>query len=299
MLASCRLTTVSEKTTPTVVIIAPATSPTVPSRRSGTARRRFCGRGSAVSQISRWNATWRNPRVYVRAMTGPHHHPRHARDHGGAFRILTVCTGNVCRSPLAAQLLRERLPAAFAGHDVALIEIASAGTIALEGDRMDPLAVAEAERLGVADPAEHRARHLMPHHVERADLVIGMAREHRSAAVRMLPRAHHRAFTLIELTRTLEAVADGRAPVPIGSLAELGVAEFLRAAVKAAEVRGLQPMHQRHGLDIEDPYRRRPAVHRRSADAVADHVDRLVAALGSLAEGRLLAVAGEVQVQLA
>lgn len=226
-------------------------------------------------------------------MTEPLHPPRHAREHDGTFRILVVCTGNICRSPLTEQLLRARLRDAFPEHDPNRIEVSSAGTMALEGHAMEPLAVDEARRLGIPDAEEHVARHLTRALVERADLVVAMTREHRSATVRALPRAHHRAFTLIELTRTLEAVAAGRSPVALEPLGDGELDAFLRGAVEAAEVRGLQPLHERKHLDIPDPYRRAPAVYRRAADAVADHVDRLVVALQSLAVGRELVAAGE------
>lgn len=216
-------------------------------------------------------------------MTADPHHPRHARAHDAAFRILIVCTGNICRSPLAVQLLRGRLAAAFPEHDTSVVEVTSAGTVALDGRRMEPAAVREAVRLGVADANAHRARRLLPEQIERADLVIAMAREHRDAVLEAVPRGRRRTFTLIELTRTLEAVAAGSAHVRLGPVGDGTLTEFLLSAVEAAQVCRIQPLQKGHGLDIEDPYRRKASVHRRSADAVAQNVDRLLAALGSLA----------------
>lgn len=209
------------------------------------------------------------------------------------FRILAVCTGNICRSPLAAQLLRARLAQAVPGAEGETIEVSSAGTMALDGSAMEPLAVHEALRLGIHDAAEHRARWLRREQIERADLIIGMAREHRSAVVGSVPRAHRRTFTLVELTRAVEALAAGRAVVHVEPVGDDGAAAFLRGVVEAASVRGLAPMHERFGLDIEDPYGRKPAAYRRSADAVAEHVDRLVVAIGSLATGDRAAVAAQ------
>src|SRR5687767_12553879 len=160
-------------------------------------------------------------------MTADPHRPRHAREHDDAFRILVVCTGNICRSPLAVQLLRARLPAAFPGHDSSFIEVTSAGTVALDGRRMEPAAIREATRLGVPDAREHRARLLVPEQIERADLVIAMAREHRDAVVEAVPRARRRTFTLIELARTLEAVAASSAAVRPDPVAERTLTEFL------------------------------------------------------------------------
>jgi protein-tyrosine-phosphatase len=78
-------------------------------------------------------------------------------------KILFVCAGNICRSPFAEGLAR-RL-AAQRGLDV---EFASAGEIALDGDRCPPDAVAVAKEYGV-DLSSHRARRLT---TDKADKVV-------------------------------------------------------------------------------------------------------------------------------
>lgn len=226
-------------------------------------------------------------------MTADQHRPRHGREHDGAFRILVVCTGNICRSPLAVELLRARLPAAFPGHDTTSIEVTSAGTVAVDGNAIEPAAVEQADRLGVGDARAHRARRLLPEHIERADLVIAMAREHTDAVAAAVPRARRRTFTLVELTRTLEAVAADEASVRPDPIGDGTLAEFLRSAVEAAGVCRIQPLGRGHGFDIEDPFRRKTVIYRRSADAVAQNVDRMLAALGSLARQPVGVAAGE------
>ncbi|WP_072312870.1 arsenate reductase/protein-tyrosine-phosphatase family protein [Agrococcus sp. Marseille-P2731] len=212
--------------------------------------------------------------------------PQHARlepARDAAFRILAVCTGNICRSPQAEQLLRARLPRAL-GAEAGAIEVTSAGTIAVDGAEMEALAVAEARRLGITDSAAHVARRLLPDQVQQADLVLALARDHRSAVVRALPRANHRVFTLIELTRVVEWLAERSGPAiePAGP----DVPAFLRRVVGAAgRSRGLLPPGASEDIDIDDPYGRSPDHYRRSADAVAEHVDRLATALGALARG--------------
>ena len=226
-------------------------------------------------------------------MTEPPQRPRHARDHDGVFRILVVCTGNICRSPLTVQLLHDRLPPALSSRDTTGVEVTSAGTSAIDGSQMPPAAVREAVRLGIAGAPAHRARLLAPEQIERADLVIAMAREHRDAVVRTVPRASHRTFTLIELTHSLEALATGTAPVPPDAIGVASITESLRNAVAAADVSRAQSSHKDRGLDIADPYRRKASAYRRSADAAAQHVDRMLAALGSLVARPVLAGAGE------
>jgi protein-tyrosine-phosphatase len=78
-------------------------------------------------------------------------------------KVLFVCAGNICRSPFAEGLAR-RL-AAERGLDV---EFASAGEIALDGDRCPPDAVAVAREYGV-DLSSHRARRLT---TDKADKVV-------------------------------------------------------------------------------------------------------------------------------
>ncbi len=225
-------------------------------------------------------------------MTANPQRPRHARERDDAFRILIVSTGDICRSPLAVQLFLARLPAAFAHHDTTAIEVSSAGTVAIDGHTMEPAAANEATRLGVVDAPEHRARRLQPEHIESADLVIAMTREHRAAVVKAVPRARRRTFTLIELTRTLEAVAGGGAPVRPDAIGDGSLTEFLRSAIDAAEACRIKPPRKGRELDIEDPYRRKAAVYRRSADAVAQQVDRMLAAMQSLADAEPADVSG-------
>ncbi|ERG65125.1 hypothetical protein L332_11830 [Agrococcus pavilionensis RW1] len=219
--------------------------------------------------------------------------PRHraqpvatAMEDDATFRILTVCTGNLCRSPLAEQLLRARLPRAL-GEPMELL-VSSAGTHAFDDDRMDALAAAESVRLGATDADAHRARRILDRHIAEADLILAMAREHRSAAASLVPAALARAFTLVEFARIVEALAAGTVDAQLPPRGAEGVAAWLREVVRVAgTVRGLMPLPASPlELDIEDPYRFEAMVYRRSADAVAECVDRSAEALRVLADRR-------------
>ncbi len=110
----------------------------------------------------------------------------------GSFRVLFVCSGNICRSALAEQVLRARVRAIFGGHAAeadSVVRFSSAGTIAAEGQRMPEQAAELSVRYG-GDPSEHQARFLTPGIIQGVDLVLTMAREHRSAVVRAVPRAN-------------------------------------------------------------------------------------------------------------
>ncbi len=94
-----------------------------------------------------------------------------------AFRVVFVCTGNTCRSPMAAGALRQLL-----GGEAARIDVESAGTSAWAGQHATEYAIQVAARDGV-DLAEHRSRPVGPELFRDADLVLVMEPGHRAAAV--------------------------------------------------------------------------------------------------------------------
>ncbi|HSJ50311.1 MAG TPA: low molecular weight phosphatase family protein [Actinomycetota bacterium] len=135
--------------------------------------------------------------------------------------ILVVCTGNVCRSPIAEGYLRSALMARF-GAEAPVVE--SAGTAGWQGSPADPGSVAAAAAHGV-DISTHRARRLLLDHLETASLVLAMAAEHRDAVAASAPRVAGRTFTLKELVRLLEALPEPRAGGDPSSLLAERVAE--------------------------------------------------------------------------
>src|SRR5213593_4249684 len=96
-------------------------------------------------------------------------------EHTKTKRILLVCTGNICRSPLAAALLDRAL--AQRGSDG--LEVASAGTGAWDGAPVSEGAYLVGLERGL-DLSAHRARLLTRELIEQADLVLTMARHHRA-----------------------------------------------------------------------------------------------------------------------
>jgi protein-tyrosine phosphatase len=145
--------------------------------------------------------------------------------------ILVLCTGNVCRSPIAEGMLRSLLEKRFGA---AAPSVASAGMAGWEGSDADPGSVAAAAELGF-DISAHRARHVDVDEVLGASLVLAMAAVHRDEVFRLLPRAAGRTFTLKELVRLLEALPRGRAGGdPSGVLAlRVAEADALRAGAAA------------------------------------------------------------------
>ncbi|MET4639289.1 low molecular weight phosphatase family protein [Mycetocola sp. 2940] len=188
------------------------------------------------------------------------------------FSILTVCSGNICRSPLAEQLLRMALA------DLADVRVSSAGTMGMVGSPMDAQSAALAVRLGVADSAEHVARELNTRLIDDAQLIFAMSRDHRRAVAELSPRAVRRTFTIREFARIAAEVTDDDlahvAALPLddvsGRLAETaGVVAAMRGMVS--------PAGALDDDDVIDPYRRPSDVYERSVSELRPAVDSAVA----------------------
>lgn len=201
----------------------------------------------------------------------------------GSFRILTVCTGNICRSPLAEQLLRAEFAASFPA-----ITVSSAGTGALVGRGMPEQARLLSVEFGGVDPGAHEASQLTVAHVREANLLIALSREHRRAIVELLPRASRFTFTLRELSRLLAAVTDDDYD-EIRAIDASEVSSRLALLIEiAASLRGsVSPPESVDDDDVVDPYKQSDAVYRASADQIVPSV-RMIA----LAFARALATEG-------
>lgn len=90
-------------------------------------------------------------------------------------RVLLVCTGNICRSPLAEALLS----AALTERGVTEVMVSSAGTGAWDGAPASEGAYLVGLERGL-DLSSHRARLLTRELVDQADLILTMARHHRA-----------------------------------------------------------------------------------------------------------------------
>jgi protein-tyrosine-phosphatase len=109
--------------------------------------------------------------------------------------ILVVCTANICRSPMAACLLRRRLK--LVPQDVRPAVI-SAGTWAKAGQRAADGAI-RAMRLRGLELEEHRSKIVTEELILVADLVIVMEEWHQEALRAEFPSVAERVFTLTEL----------------------------------------------------------------------------------------------------
>lgn len=101
------------------------------------------------------------------------------------YRVLVVCTGNICRSPMAAIVLRDRLEAAGLADRV---EVDSAGISDEErGNPVDARAAAVLTEAGY-DAAGHAARQVLVDELDRHDLALAMTEQHARALRRLAGR---------------------------------------------------------------------------------------------------------------
>ena len=158
-----------------------------------------------------------------------------------SFSILTVCTGNVCRSPLAEQLLRNRL------RDVSAIEVSSAGLQALVEQPMFDVTQEIARSYGVEE---------------------------------LSPRVTRRVFTLREFAR-LAGVTTEDVLASEFNRAGASPADRLRAVVQAVTAGRsiLPPVADPSEDDVIDPYQREMKIHEASAQQLVPAVDAVASLL--------------------
>ena len=119
-------------------------------------------------------------------------------------RILLVCTGNLCRSPMAEALLRARLSRDEARRDW---QVESAGTWATAGRPASAYAAEEMARRGL-DLAGHCARPVTRGLVAAADLVLVMERNHAEALKLAFADHAHKVYLLSEMVGKCYDIGD-------------------------------------------------------------------------------------------
>jgi glycine hydroxymethyltransferase len=112
--------------------------------------------------------------------------------------VLFVCTGNICRSPMAEGLFRH----ATKGHTQ--FRVLSAGVGAVDGLPPSEFAVRALKELGI-DIAKQRSRMLTADLVNQADYIFGMTHSHVDAITLLYPHAAEKTFLLREFDETLES----------------------------------------------------------------------------------------------
>ena len=155
------------------------------------------------------------------------------------YRVCFVCTGNICRSPMAESVFRTRVTEA--GLDD-LVEVGSAGTGGWhEGEGADPRTVAVLEKNGY--DSDHTARRFEPSWFSRHDLVIALDSGHLQALRRLAPCPEEAAK--VQLLRSYDLTAGDDLDVPDPYYG--GVADFEEclAMVEAASTGLLAAVKER------------------------------------------------------
>ncbi len=176
--------------------------------------------------------------------------------HSNRFTILTVCTANICRSPLMELLFRKEL-------DTSVYEVGSAGVRGFVNSPMDPQAAEQAVRFGT-DPTAFKSRPITEDMIKVSGLILTATREHRSSVLTMSPMALRRTFTLLEFAQ-LAAAYSGE-PLP-----EL-ISDAGRHRSKATGE-----------LDIGDPFSQGILVHQQVAERVVRSVRTVSSVLNQVA----------------
>lgn len=198
---------------------------------------------SGISAGSMMNAATRRPRFDASAEEGS----GEALEAEKPFRVLFVCTANICRSAYADVIARG---AALHG-----IEFLSAGTRALVGEGMDPPMAVHVGDRGDAD--SHVAQQLTSALLERADLVLTMTVEHRRFILEEMPASGRKTFLLGHVAREMTQLPDS--------------VELTDLVQHLWRHRSTDPADE-----VADPHRRGEAAAEECCRTLERHVDALV-----------------------
>ena len=138
------------------------------------------------------------------------------------FYIVVVCTGNLCRSPLAEYLIRKKIDSIPNAN----VMVESAGVYAVEGYLATEEMVVQGHSLSV-DLSGHAAQQLTPAIIDRAGLILSVSSWHRNKIISDHPQASQK-IRLIGEFLGIDEIPD---PYQMGETAYIESAELLNKAV--------------------------------------------------------------------
>ncbi|MGQ4509671.1 arsenate reductase/protein-tyrosine-phosphatase family protein [Dermabacteraceae bacterium P13147] len=163
------------------------------------------------------------------------------------FHIVTVCTGNVCRSPFAHLLLEKKL------SKVPGIKVSSAGTLALVGQGVNEIMLPECARYGL-DPSAFRARKFSSRIGKEADLILTATWEQRQRILEDWP----------EYAAKIGVITGARSLPEAEPFSLASMRDWVRS------------QKQRNVTDVPDPYQQGPEVAEDAARIIDENLTLLV-----------------------
>ncbi len=140
--------------------------------------------------------------------------------------ILFVCTGNSCRSPMAADFLREML------KEKKEIRIDSCGTIFSSFSGPTSQAIKIMKEYGI-DISSHKTKSLSKDLIDGADLILVMERKHRKRVRELNPEAKNKTFLLKEFAPDKENL-EIRDPIGLSDRVYKEIAEEIKGTLQEA-----------------------------------------------------------------
>lgn len=187
------------------------------------------------------------------------------------FTILFVCTGNMCRSPMAELYARSELNRRL-GPRTGDFVVRSAGTGTIDGRPMEPDSAAALQAEYGLSAAGFTSTDVRSELLASADLVLTAERSHRHRVVDVEPAVLKRSFTIREFGRVGSAVVTAELPAELDARAR----EVVRLAGRhRGTVRATTPTDD----DIADPIGRPAPLHHAVCRQIVDAVNRSLTAL--------------------
>ncbi|MFC0216410.1 low molecular weight protein arginine phosphatase [Paenibacillus chartarius] len=188
------------------------------------------------------------------------------------MRILFVCTGNTCRSPMAEGLFRD-----LARKEGLEAEVRSAGVAAFDGDRISRHSATILEQRGI--PADMSSSALTKEHIAWADLILTMTLSHKRAVVQRHPDAIDKTYTLREYVEQ-GGGSDDALQAQEQLIAEMELKRALGQTIPADDYSKLRDLQRRAPeTDIADPFGGSLSTYQAAAQEIEASLRKLIAKL--------------------